>query len=109
MVLGRTLQSDDGQIHPMAGLLPVDTTYAKRKLHLGYRVARLIHDGPLGQAGRLLLGHEFHYASIADGENGPESALAAITDAEGADLGTAGHRCGLVSGSFFHAIAERCT
>jgi cobyrinic acid a,c-diamide synthase len=44
MVLGRTLEDGNGEVHRMAGLLPVDTSYAQRKLHLGYRVARLIHD-----------------------------------------------------------------
>jgi cobyrinic acid a,c-diamide synthase len=40
MVLGRTLEDGEGQIHPMADLLPVATSYARRKFHLGYRVAR---------------------------------------------------------------------
>ena len=35
----------DGVTHAMAGLLPVETSYAKRKMHLGYRVARLVADG----------------------------------------------------------------
>jgi cobyrinic acid a,c-diamide synthase len=106
MVLGRSLEDADG-VHSMAGLLPVDTSYARRKLHLGYRVARLLHDGPVWRAGQRLVGHEFHYASVTGSDSSREAAFAAIADAEGADLGTAGHRVGLVTGSFFHAIAHR--
>jgi cobyrinic acid a,c-diamide synthase len=107
MVLGRSLEDGDGGVHPMAGLLPVDTSYAKRKLHLGYRVAHLLHDGPCWRAGQGLVGHEFHYASVTGNDASRDAAFATITDAEGADLGTAGHRVGRVTGSFFHAIAGR--
>jgi cobyrinic acid a,c-diamide synthase len=107
MVLGRSLTDGSGRVHPMADLLPVETSIAKRKLHLGYRVARLLADGPLGAAGTSVVGHEFHYASVVGGGPGEGAALAAIADAEGRDLGTAGHRCGTVSGSFFHVIAGR--
>jgi cobyrinic acid a,c-diamide synthase len=107
MVLGRSLEDGEGGAHPMAGLLPVDTSYARRKLHLGYRVAHLLHDGPCWRAGQGLVGHEFHYASVTASDASRDAAFAAITDAEGADLGTAGHRVGYVTGSFFHAIAGR--
>jgi cobyrinic acid a,c-diamide synthase len=70
-------------------------------------VAHLLHDGPLWSAGQGLVGHEFHYASITGSDGSKDAAFAAITDAEGADLGTAGHRVGYVTGSFFHAIAQR--
>ncbi len=106
MVLGDSLEDAEGHVHPMAGLLPVETSYAKRKMHLGYRVAHLLHDGVLGAAGRRVVGHEFHYASVTRSDTAREAAFAAITDAEGADLGTAGHRRGHVTGSFFHAIAN---
>jgi len=104
MVLGETLEEGDGHVHRMAGLLPVSTSYAKRKLQLGYRVARLLDDGVLGQAGQRLVGHEFHYASVTQNDRSREAAFATITDAEGTDLGTSGHRIGLTTGSFFHAI-----
>ncbi len=107
MVLGRSLEDADGVVHPMAGLLPVETSYAKRRMHLGYRVARLLHDGPLGPAGATLVGHEFHYASVTAGDPSPDEAFAQAADADGRALGPTGHRVGLVSGSFFHAVAGR--
>ncbi len=106
MVLGDSLEDAEGHGHRMAGLLPVETSYAKRKMHLGYRVAHLLHAGVLGAAGRRIVGHEFHYASVTRSDTAREAAFAAITDAEGNDLGTAGHRRGHVTGSFFHAIAQ---
>ncbi len=106
MVLGDALEDAEGHGHRMAGLLPVETSYAKRKMHLGYRVAHLLHAGVLGAAGRRIVGHEFHYASVTRSDTAREAAFAAITDAEGNDLGTAGHRRGHVTGSFFHAIAQ---
>ncbi|MDF2972369.1 MAG: cobyrinic acid a,c-diamide synthase, partial [Microvirga sp.] len=107
MVLGQSLEDGDGHVHPMAGLLPVETSYAKRKMHLGYRVADLLDDGALGRAGSRLVGHEFHYASVTQSDMSEEAAFARIADAEGNSLGFAGHRKGFVTGSFFHAIASR--
>jgi cobyrinic acid a,c-diamide synthase len=106
MVLGETLEDGDGHLHRMAGLLPVNTSYAKRKLHLGYRVARMLRDGALGRANDCIIGHEFHYASITQSDDSREAAFVSITDAEGTDLGVAGHCIGLTTGSFFHAIAQ---
>jgi cobyrinic acid a,c-diamide synthase len=48
MILGETLTDADGQAHRMAGLLPVETSFAQRKLHLGYRNAVLSAQTPLG-------------------------------------------------------------
>jgi cobyrinic acid a,c-diamide synthase len=103
MVLGQGIEDATGQRHEMAGLLSHATSFAKRKLHLGYRQARLLADGPLGAAGRRLRGHEFHYASVTD--PGSDAPFAELADGEGRPLGPAGGRRGLVSGSFFHVIA----
>ncbi|MGB6922165.1 MAG: cobyrinate a,c-diamide synthase [Methyloceanibacter sp.] len=103
MVLGQALVDADGKRHAMTGLLGQVTSFAQRRLHLGYRRATLLQDCPLGRAGAALRGHEFHYASLA--EPGPDAALADLFDAEGRALGQAGGRRGHVTGSFFHAIA----
>lgn len=103
MVLGATLEDAAGVTHPMLDLLGHATSYARRKMHLGYREATLCVDGVLGPAGTVLRGHEFHYASTVD--PGTDAPLATLTDANGIDLGSAGGRRGLVSGSFFHAIS----
>jgi cobyrinic acid a,c-diamide synthase len=104
MVLGEALEDADGVSHRMAGLLSHSTSFAKPKLHLGYREARLLGPSPLGNEGTRLRGHEFHYAAVmAEGSDRP---LLELSDGEGRQLGTAGARRGRVTGSFFHVIAE---
>jgi cobyrinic acid a,c-diamide synthase len=102
MALGETLSDGDGVTHPMAGLLPLATSFARPKLHLGYRRARLMAAGPLGPGGCGFAGHEFHYATVAR-ETGAE-ALFQAEDARGNDLGAIGLRQGKVMGSFLHLI-----
>ncbi|MFE0756896.1 cobyrinate a,c-diamide synthase [Inquilinus sp. NPDC058860] len=102
MVLGTGLTDAEGTRHAMAGLLPVETSFAERRLHLGYRRAALAAATPLGDAGAAWRGHEFHYASILS--EGPGEALFEAWDAEGAPLGRLGRRAGSVFGSFFHLI-----
>ncbi len=103
MVLGESLTDAQGQVHRMAGLLSVETSFFKRKMNLGYRRATLLADGPLGCAGETFSGHEFHYASIV--ASGSDAAFARLTDAYGSPPFEAGHCRGRVSGSFFHIIA----
>jgi cobyrinic acid a,c-diamide synthase len=104
MVLGESLEDADGINHRMAGLLSHATSFAHRKLHLGYREVRLLADGPLGTAGARLRGHEFHYAAL--GETGNDTPLVELADGQGKTLGPAGGRRGHVTGTFFHAIAK---
>ena len=102
MVLGRGLVDADSTLHKMADLLPVETSFAARRLHLGYRVAHLHRDGPLGPAGSCFRGHEFHYASISN--EATESPLFTAENARGEHLGPAGATSGSVCGSFIHLI-----
>lgn len=103
MVLGESLTDKDGTTHQMAGLLGLRTSFAKRKLNLGYRLAELAAPiGALG-AGKTLRGHEFHYSSILAQ---PDAPLARVWDATGAEAAQSGSCRGHVTGSFFHLIAE---
>ena len=102
MVLGQGLIDAKGERHAMAGLLKLETSFAKRKLHLGYREARLMANHPIGDIATVLRGHEFHYATIIT-ENG--APFATVRDAHGGAPAPAGLCDGHVSGSFFHLIA----
>ncbi len=102
MVLGAGLTDREGARHAMAGLLPLESSFAEPRLHLGYRQARVIAEGPLGEAGAAYRGHEFHYASVI-GE-GPGEPLFDCVDARGKALGTSGRRRTNVLGSFIHLI-----
>ncbi|MEW6436019.1 MAG: cobyrinate a,c-diamide synthase [Pseudomonadota bacterium] len=103
MVLGRSLIDASGIRHDMLGLLDLVTSFATRRLTLGYREARLIGDGVLGAEGACYRGHEFHYATIA--EPGQDAAFAEVIDAYGSPPKFSGSRRGHVTGSFFHVIA----
>lgn len=104
MVLGRAIEDADGVGHAMLGLLGHETSFAKRKINLGYRQARLRCDCAIGRAGDTVRGHEFHYARVT--QAGADEALADIADGAGNPLGPSGARRGTVTGTFFHAIAR---
>lgn len=104
MVLGDGLEDASGTRHAMLGLLGHSTSYARRKVSLGYRQATLRESCPLGPVGTAVRGHEFHYAQTV--EPGNDLPLADLADGEGRPLGPAGGRRGNVSGTFFHAIAR---
>lgn len=104
MVLGRAIEDAGGRAHPMLGLLGHATSFARRKMNLGYRQATLLFDCALGRAGESVRGHEFHYASVTD--PGGDAPLVEIADGLDNPLGRSGARRGNVSGCFFHAIAK---
>jgi cobyrinic acid a,c-diamide synthase len=104
MVLGQGLVDAEGTRHEMLGLLGHATSFAKRKMNLGYRRATLKAGSALGPAGVEVRGHEFHYAQVI--EPGTDKPLAEIADGQGNALGVSGGLRGNVSGTFFHAIAR---
>ena len=105
MALGAGLVAADGTRHQMLGLLGLETSFAKRRMHLGYRFAQPLRDLP-GTGTAALRGHEFHYATITAQ---PDAPLADVQDANGAQVDETGsfraHGLGITSGTFFHLIA----
>ena len=101
MALGAGLEDAAGVRHEMAGLLGLETSFAKRKLHLGYRQVRLLADCAIGRDQSRIFGHEFHYASVLAVNDDP---LLDLVDAAGASSPEKGSRRGSVTGTFFHAI-----
>ncbi len=100
MVLGETLEDAEGMTHAMCGLLPLSTSFARRRLHLGYR--ELEHDSSLPFPSRLR-GHEFHYATTTEAGDLPP--LFRASDSRGTELAPMGMRKGRVTGSFAHVIS----
>ena len=100
MALGSGITNKDGVRYPMLGLLKLETSFAARKRHLGYRrldpIDSFYWQGPL-------LGHEFHYTSATMAQGKP---LFHSVDASGASLGTIGLRNNSVAGSYAHIIAQ---
>jgi len=103
MVLGTALTDAEGVRHAMTGLLGLETSFAQRRMHLGYRLAELAAPMPGYRAGSQLRGHEFHYSTIVAQ---PDKPLATVRDAAGAIVAETGSRRGSVTGTFFHLIAE---
>ena len=105
MALGERLVDEDGKAYPMAGLLPIATSFAEPRLTLGYRYAVRLEDGPLRRRHQVFCGHEFHYASVLGEEAGEGTlSLFAVSDARGEALGPVGACRGNVCGSFLHLI-----
>ena len=104
MALGAALTDASGATHQMAGLLGVETSFAKRRMTLGYREATLDADSALGPAGARFRGHEFHYATIVS--LGDDEPFAFVRDPYGSAPERSGSRRGRVTGGFFHAIAR---
>ena len=102
MVLGDGLVDSEGARHEMAGLLKLETSFAERRLHLGYRQVETMNRSGLGKAGTPFRGHEFHYASTV--EEGPGDPLFHATDARGENGTPCGLVSGTVAGSFVHLI-----
>ena len=99
MTLGNSLTDADGTRHEMLGLLALETSFAKRKLHLGYRSVTAT-SGPFKGT---FAAHEFHYATTTHADGTP---LFAAQDAGGNDLGKFGLINGTTCGSFAHLIEK---
>ena len=108
MAMGAGLVDKDGTRHEMAGLLGVETSFAKRKFHLGYRKADLQAAIPGQNVGAQLRGHEFHYATILAE---PDAPLAQVSDSNDVTVPETGsvrrfEGGGTATGTFFHLIGE---
>ncbi|WP_241461318.1 cobyrinate a,c-diamide synthase [Sulfitobacter noctilucicola] len=108
MAMGAGLVDKDGTSHQMAGLLGLETSFEKRKFHLGYRKATLNAAIPGHSAGTRLRGHEFHYATILKEPDAPLALISDSNDIEVAETGStkAFESGGRATGTFFHMIAE---
>lgn len=98
MFLGDTLADETGDASPMCGLLPVRTRMTGRLRTLGYREVTTTSDTPLGPAGTVFRGHEFHYSELVSTDLPPSYRMTGI----GGD-GIEGWARGNVLGSYVHA------
>ncbi len=101
MMLGDGIIDKDGNRHQMAGLLPVTTSFAKRKLTLGYRT--LTHNSALPWP-KTLKAHEFHFSTV-ENQNAADPLFEA-TDTNGTPIPAMGLKRGNVMGSYAHIIDE---
>lgn len=85
LYLSGSLQDFDGKVSEMVGVLPCDAVMSRTHMTVGYRELMLTQNGLLGEKGRRIRGHEFHYSHL---ENlGEVDYVGRITDAQGKDRG----------------------
>ncbi len=84
----------------LVGLFPGRAQLLPRRKALGYREVTLLADTPLGPAGTVARGHEFHYSELEL----PASIMRAyrLTDRTGAPCGTEGYLTGNILASYVH-------
>ena len=64
MYLAATLEDAAGVRHPMVGILPAAVRMRTGRLTLAYSEVELTADAPLGSAGTVARGHEFHCSAL---------------------------------------------
>jgi cobyrinic acid a,c-diamide synthase len=99
MYLLESLTDGEGAVHPMCGVLPGRAVLRGKRAALGYREARTLAPGPLGPAGTVLRGHEFHYSEY-EGEPGQSAFV--LTASDGTEV-LDGRAAGNILGGYFHA------
>ena len=91
----------DGQTYPMAGCFPFGTRMLTRRKALGYREIQLTAPAPLGPAGLVGRGHEFHYSELSATDRSIAS-IYAVSPRSGAAPSTEGYRIRQTLGSYIH-------
>ena len=97
---GLMLLADAIDGRPMAGVLAGEARMLPRRKALGYREVKFTADCPLGPAGTLVRGHEFHYSEMKTAEK--VGRCYALRDRRGRSLGAEGFHSGRVLGSYVH-------
>ncbi|HYM51487.1 MAG TPA: hypothetical protein VET65_13080, partial [Candidatus Limnocylindrales bacterium] len=87
--LARSLRTEDGVGHAMAGVLPVDVEVDRGLHRFGYRQLLTLEASILSPKGQFYRGHEFHWSRIA-GQNGGLRPAYQMRNAEGDALGYEG-------------------
>jgi cobyrinic acid a,c-diamide synthase len=100
MYLCRELTDMDGRIHPMTGCFSFSTRMLQRLKTLGYREITLKKNTILGQAGRKIRGHEFHYSEIIPPAAVP--GVYAVTSRFGESGVEEGYQVNNTLGSYIH-------
>jgi cobyrinic acid a,c-diamide synthase len=101
MYLSESITDFDGTRLKMCGVITGHTVMEKKLRRLGYREIRMTTPSPLGPAGTLFRGHEFHWSSI--NETSGAEPFCEIRGAKGGAWTPAGLRSANVFASYIHA------
>jgi cobyrinic acid a,c-diamide synthase len=91
----------NGKTYPMAGCFPFGTRMLTRRKALGYREIQSTQPSPLGPAGIVGRGHEFHYSELSTTDSSVASAYA-VTPRSGTAPSIEGYRIRQTLGSYIH-------
>ena len=94
----RELVDQQGRAWPMLDLLPARTVMQERRAALGYVALHTTRSSPLGPAGVIARGHEFHYSRLEP--------LGPLTYAAEIDTGRGQRPDGLVAGRLYAGYAH---
>lgn len=101
MYLMETLADTAAQAFPMVGVFPFRAVLGDRFAALGYREVTTRAPSPLGPAGTVVRGHEFHYSRIEGGCDGVETVYA-LSGRKGPLHAPEGFVTGRTLGSYVH-------
>ncbi len=109
MYLCRQMRTKPGISHEMAGVFPFATRMQDQLAALGYREIRFTGDTPLGPAGTVARGHEFHYSKHTPaGDFTGTVPVYAAGDKAGAGRGCPGWLRNRSLGSYVHLHFLSC-
>jgi cobyrinic acid a,c-diamide synthase len=101
MYLGRSLRTESGATHQMAGVIPVDVEMDGEIHRFGYRQLLTLEDSILSPRGQFYRGHEFHWSRIT-GHNGDLKPAYQMQNAEGDVIGYEGFVAPNLLASYVH-------
>ncbi|MDO7786360.1 cobyrinate a,c-diamide synthase [Desulforamulus aquiferis] len=99
MYLCKEIHSQSREVFPGAGLVPAKAIMGKKLAGLGYVKAKLLRKSILGDAGLELRGHEFHWSSISELQDGQAFTL---TGGRGQDNRPDGYIDGNILATYVH-------
>ena len=107
MYLCRRISDLDRRRFEMTGCFPFSIHMKEKRSALGYREILIRRDTIIGNAGRTLRGHEFHYSDIAL----PDKKIITVydvADRAGKEKSTEGYCIDHTLGSYFHLHFKSC-
>ena len=102
MVLGRSIETIEGEAYPMAGVFFFGTRMLSKRKALGYTEVELRRPCLLGEPGRRLRGHEFHYSEIVNFDGSEQDFAYELHGRSGASSKLEGYSKGSVLASYVH-------
>jgi cobyrinic acid a,c-diamide synthase len=108
MYLCNSLVDLQGIRHPMAGCFPLEAAMSTNLQALGYREITLACDTLLGEKGRIIRGHEFHYSTVSGHLNDTATSVYAIADTPAGSGSADGFQVDQTLGSYYHLHFGSC-